>query len=264
MLDIKNEIRTHDIDYTLDFGSGLNSNGRIRFIDRAAKKESYVEIALDDKEFKFRAKQEFSSVVADLIDLAVAIHAADRLAFQNLRQEQTRIQIVLPVRHPEIMNTESFRSKLESLLEWATGSRWLFDFPTRSNPERSVVRQSSLPVASQDCEVAMWSGGLDAFAGLYQRLRSHPENSFILFGTGGNVNVHKLQEDTEKQISSIFPSRCTLYRVPIRFGDSNAVRKNKITRAIGVVFAMLGSACASLMGRQELCFYENGTGAVNR
>jgi hypothetical protein len=86
MLDMKNEIRTHDSDYTLDFGSGLNSTGRIQFTDCAAKKESYVEIELDDREFKFRSKQEFPSVVADLMDLAVAIHAADRLAFQNLRQ----------------------------------------------------------------------------------------------------------------------------------------------------------------------------------
>jgi Queuosine biosynthesis protein QueC len=263
MLDMKNEIRKHDSDYTLDFGSGLNSNGRIQFTDCDANKDSYVEIALDDREFKCRVKQEFPSVVADLMDLAVAIHAADRLAFQNLRQAQTRIHVILPVRHPEIMNTESFRSQLESLLYWATGSRWLFDFSKRSDTERSVVQQSSLPVASQDCEVAMWSGGLDAFAGLYQRLRSYPEKSFILFGTGGNVNVHKLQEDTEKQIRSIFPGRCNLYRVPIRFCDSNAVRKNKITRARGVVFAMLGAACASLMGQQELCFYENGTGAIN-
>jgi hypothetical protein len=258
MLGMKNEICTHDSDYTLDFGSGLNSNGCIQFTDRAANKESLIEIAVDDREFQCRVKQEFPSVVADLIDLAVAIHAADRLAFQNLRQAQTRIHIVLPVRHPEIMNTESFQSKLEDLLAGATGSRWLFDFPKRSDMERSVVEQASLPLASQG-EVAMWSGGLDAFAGLYQRLRSYPEKSFVLFGTGANVNVHKLQEDTEKQIRAIFPGRCTLYRVPIRFCDSDAVRKNKITRARGVVFAMLGAACASLMGQQELCFIEDKT-----
>ncbi|MEG4012673.1 MULTISPECIES: 7-cyano-7-deazaguanine synthase [unclassified Microcoleus] len=263
MLTMKKEFHAHDSDYTLDFGSGVNNNGCIQFTDHATKKESSIGITIDDEEFNYRVKQEFPSVVADLIDLAVAIHFADRLAFQNLRQDQSRIYVKLAVRHPEIMNTELFRSQLEILLEWATGSLWLFDFQKRSDSERSVVRQPSLPVASQDCEVAMWSGGLDAFAGLYQRLRSHPEKSFLLFGTGGNVNVHKLQEDTEKQIRSIFPNRCTLYRVPIRFFDSNAVRKNKITRARGVVFAMLGAACASLMGRQDLCFYENGTGAIN-
>jgi Queuosine biosynthesis protein QueC len=263
MLGIDDKIYANDSDYTLDFGSGLNNTGCIQFTDRAARKKSYVEIAVDDREFQCRVKQEFPSVVADLIDLAVAIHAADRLAIQDLCKEQTRIHVLLPVRHPEIMNTESFQFQLESLLEWATGSRWLFDFSKRSDVERSVVQQSSLPVSTQDCEVAMWSGGLDAFAGLFQRLRSHPEKSFVLFGTGANVNVHKLQEDTEKQIRSIFPGRCTLYRVPIRFCDSDAIRKNKITRARGVVFAMLGAACASLMGQQELCFYENGTGAIN-
>jgi hypothetical protein len=263
MLSMKQEIRTSDIDYTLDFGSGLNSNGCIQFTDHSVKKKSSVEIALDDREFKLRVKREFPSVVADLIDLAVAIHFSDRLVIQDLCKEQARIHVVLPVRHPEIMNTESFQFQLRSLLEWATGSRWIFDFSKRSNVERFVVEHPSLLAPTQDCEVAMWSGGLDAFAGLYQRLRTYPEKSFVLFGTGGNDNVHKLQKDTEKQIRAIFPGRCHLYRVPIRFCDSNAVRKNKITRARGVVFAMLGAACASLMGQQELCFYENGTGAIN-
>jgi hypothetical protein len=32
-------------------------------------------------------------VIADIIDLAVAIHASDRLSFQNLRQQQVEISV---------------------------------------------------------------------------------------------------------------------------------------------------------------------------
>jgi hypothetical protein len=62
------EFHAHNSDYTLDFGSGVNSNGCIQFTDRATKKESSIGIAIDDEEFKYRVKQEFPSVVADLIE----------------------------------------------------------------------------------------------------------------------------------------------------------------------------------------------------
>lgn len=38
MLGIENKIYTRDSDYTLDFGSGLNSTGRIQFTDCVALK----------------------------------------------------------------------------------------------------------------------------------------------------------------------------------------------------------------------------------
>jgi hypothetical protein len=61
MLGIDSKIYTNDSDYTLDFGSGLNNTGCIQFTDRAAKKKSYVEIAVNDREFQFRVKQEWLS-----------------------------------------------------------------------------------------------------------------------------------------------------------------------------------------------------------
>jgi hypothetical protein len=263
MLSVEKEVHTRNCNYTLYFKPGSNSDWTIHLINHSTAKESFVEICADYQEFKYRAKSDFPSVIADLIDLAIAIHAADRLAFQNLRQEQGHIHVVLPVRNPEKMNSESFQLQLVNLLGCATGSLWIFEFSKRLDEETFVVQQPSLSVSSQDCEVALWSGGLDALAGVYQRLKSNEGKSFVLFGTGGNSRVYKLQKDTARQIQLDFPGCCTLYRVPIRFCDSNEDRKNKITRARGVVFAMLGAACSSLLGQQELCFYENGTGAIN-
>ena len=122
---------TPNSDYTLLFSPVMNSDGNVLFIDHSRSRESKIGIVLDDSEFGYRIKQEFPSIIADLIDLAVAIHAADRLTYQNPRQEQTRISIVLPVRHPELLSAISFQEKLSSLLEWVTGSRWLFDFHKR-------------------------------------------------------------------------------------------------------------------------------------
>ncbi|MDY6783695.1 MAG: 7-cyano-7-deazaguanine synthase [Cyanobacteriota bacterium] len=247
--------------YTLDFDPVQNSGGIVRFVDRSSGMESEIKLAIDDWAFSHRVKQEFPSIVADLIDLAVAIHTSDRLAVHNLRQDQRCIQVKLPVRHPELLSAK--QEKLSSLLEWATGSQWFFEFYQRVAPERPVIEQSYLPVGPEGCEVALWSGGLDALAGVYTRLQEDFKKTFVLFGSGSNDIVYHRQETVARELQSIFPRRSHLYRVPIRFQNSNTHNKNKIPRARGVVFTLLGSACAYLMGQHELCVYENGIGAIN-
>lgn len=255
---------THDSDYTLLFDPVMNSNGKVLFIDYFRNKASKIGIAVDDSEFGCRVQQEFPSVIADLIDLAVAIHANDRLTLQNLRQDQTRICVVLPVRHPELLSNTSFQDKLSSLLEWATGSRWLFGFPKRLDSGR-IVEQQPLLASADSCvgEVTLWSGGLDALAGLYTRLKTNSEASFMLFGTGSNNNIYARQAQVFQGLRSSFPNRLNLCRVPVRFSESNLHQKNKISRARGIVCMFLGAACAYLMGQRVLYLYENGVGAIN-
>jgi hypothetical protein len=250
------------IDYTLHFQPISNSNGSVLFIDHSADKKVIVGINIEDTEFKYRVKGEFPAIVADLIDLAVAIHTSDRLAPQNLTGKQRRFYVVLPVRHPELLSAEAFLTKLDDLLKWVTDSQWIFDFQKRIASERQVEHQS-LPIAPQGCEVTLWSGGLDALAGLYTRLLMYPDKQFVLFGTGSSNNVYARQERVAKKVQDIFPARCNLFRVPIRLNNSGEQHKNKLCRVRGVVFTLLGAACAYLMGQQVLYLYENGIGAIN-
>ncbi|NJK29339.1 MAG: hypothetical protein HC940_03875 [Acaryochloris sp. SU_5_25] len=251
-------------DFTLLFESVMSNGGNIYLYDHSRNRESNIRIAVDDSEFSCRVQKEFPSVIADLIDLAIAIHAADRLTFQSLRQQQNRIHVVLPVRHPEILNKSSFQDNLFSLLEWATGSRWAFEFSKRVDLGRAVEQQPLLTSADPYVsEVALWSGGLDALAGLYTRLQENPVISFMLFGTGSNDNAFARQEQVFQVLKPSFPNRLNLCRTPIRFSESNLHTKNKISRARGIVFTLLGSACAYLMGQQVLHLYENGIGAIN-
>jgi hypothetical protein len=85
----------------------------------------------------------------------------------------------------------------------------------------------------------------------------------VLFGTGSSDQVYNRQGKVAQTVQSIFPSRCTLFRVPIRFHDSGMQLKNKLSRSRGVVFTLIGAACAYLMGQRVLCVYENGIGAIN-
>lgn len=82
---------TQDRAYILRFDSIVNNRGTVCFIDCSRKQESQIGIAIEDSNFKYHVQQNFPSLIADLIDLGVAIHATDRLTCQNLRQEQTQI-----------------------------------------------------------------------------------------------------------------------------------------------------------------------------
>lgn len=249
-------------DYTLTFSSVSNKESNIYIFDHSENIILTVKISLDDSDLGFLSKSFFDSKIADLIDLAVAIHAADRLVPQDPRKEQIRIHVILPVRNPGLMNCISFKEKLSELLEWTTGSRWRFTFETRMDAIRIVEKQTSLPIVNVT-EVVLWSGGLDALAGLYNRIKENQNASFMLFGTGSNDNTYSRQAKLFQKIAPLFPDQLHLCRVPIRFSDTGQYQKNKISRARGIVFTLMGAACACLMGKRSLNLYENGIGAIN-
>lgn len=85
----------------------------------------------------------------------------------------------------------------------------------------------------------------------------------MLFGTGSSDNTQARQVDVFKGLKPAFPNCLNLCQLPIRFYGSQSIHKNKISRARGVVFTFLGSACSYLMNQRSLCLYENGVGAIN-
>ncbi|MDB9313123.1 7-cyano-7-deazaguanine synthase [Spirulina sp. CS-785/01] len=251
-------------DYTMSFDPISNCRGLVHFTDHKTNESQTVGFTVNDEDFQNRVKEYSPLVIADLIDLSAAIYASDRLAKHEPHKKQRRLNVILPVRNPKLLNSSSFQSKLNHLLIWTTGSQWVFHFKKRETDGRCVENQQLLfPKNMTNSEVALWSGGLDALAGLYTRLTMKPEQTFILFGTGSNNMIHSRQGTVAEKIQSIFPNHVSLLRVPIHFNKSGKQLKNKLSRARGVVFTLLGSACAYLMGQKMLFVYENGIGAIN-
>lgn len=250
--------------YTLEFSSIQNTQGTVCFTDHARDQQVNVSINIDDTGFQCRLKVEYPSKIADLIDLAVAIHGSDRLVKQPFDQPPCQIKVILPVRNPDLLNSKLFQEKLEKLMHWATGSNWCFSFTKRDDQKRSAEENTLFDLPIDVNEVALWSGGLDALAGLYNRICDAPNGLFILCGSGSNDNIiFKIQKQTFNAIEFLFPNRLKLYGVPIRFSNSKKCPKNPISRSRGIVFTLIGSACAYLMGKRVLNVYENGIGAIN-
>ena len=114
-------------------------------------------------------------------------------------------------------------------------------------------------------EVALWSGGLDALAGLCNRADQGIAERFLLVGTGAKPAVWGLQD----RVCSHLRKRVEFLMDPVRLqielrGDERSqIRNRNPNRARSAVFMLLGSAYSLLEKQTALAVYENGPGALN-
>jgi hypothetical protein len=156
--------------------------------------------------------------------------------------------------------------RIVEALFWFTGDHWEIEFVSRNASGRTAESQMGIPLTSEpsECsEIALWSGGLDSLAGLWNRLVDNPGSWYTLLGTGSNTVTLRVQQRAKEIVSTEFPGSVRLVQVPIRCDHTTQLPKNSILRARGFTFLLLGAVCAYMAGQKELCVYENGVGAIN-
>ena len=255
--------------YTYNFGyiaEGIKKGKllAIKYSDDASIMEHRLKVAVDDHQLLTRtASGHVSALFADLVDIAVSVHAADRLSYRY-RDRTCRIQVQLPVRSSQFLDNLSIREELESILYWFTEDLWSFEFMpyVKSGRTIDVARRLLLDEKAQPTHVALWSGGLDALSGLYNRLIQEPNTHYTLFGTGSNEMIFSLQRDVAKKINTIFPHRTKLLQLPIRLRKEDT-QISSSARSRGFIFLLLGAVCALQEKQHTLYIHENGIGALN-
>ena len=254
-------------DYTCSFDDLSDTPNTVKLLggNIVANAVSTCKVTIDDSQLL--SLRQVPGEVADLIDLAVAVYVADRLSIRQApRSHRTQIHVVVPVRRPEILRSSQVSDQLNNILYWFTGEHWSFDFTHRTYGGRTAEQQMPLALAdalSEPSEVALWSGGLDALAGLCSRLSAEPSGRYTLLGTGSNTLLHSVQQQVAVRLKNKFPNRIRLVQIPIRLDESTTLRKEPSQRSRGFVFMLLGAACAYLAGKTALHIYENGIGAIN-
>lgn len=250
------------MNYTYIFEDINSVSRQVRIINHQENKQFEISVAVDD--YQLLHRNQVPAAVADLVDLAVTVHIADRL---TIRQEDIpcQIQIVVPVRYPERFERSNIMEYLQDVLYWYTGDHWLFEFKKRTTLGRPVELQSMLPtgITNESVEVGLWSGGLDSLAGLFTRALSKPTICYTLFGTGSNTFIHHTQREMARAISEQFPGRIEFVQVIIKPDETTDLPKNSTQRSRGFVFLLLGAVCALAEGQNTLNLYENGIGAIN-
>jgi len=255
--------------YTFDF-EGLSDhlqNSHLQITDHLEGRTATIRVSVDDTDFLHLRGLQVDGHIADLIDLAVAISEADRWS-QRDPEFPCVIRVRLPVRHLERFNQPGLHEHLRTMLYWFTGDYWIFEFTALSQQRRFAELQRPLWKSSNadvHAEVALWSGGLDALAGLCNRIHQGIADRFLLFGAGGNSSIRGVQQRVFQLLKKRLGGDLHLMQLHIYQRDTKktGLRPDKKLRARGVVFMLLGSAYARLEGQHALALYENGTGAIN-
>lgn len=257
-----------DYTYTLADITNLYGRGRVECVDHRKSNRFLSHIAVRDNQLRRRAKAWIPAEVADLIDLAVVVHEADRLSIRR-GDMPCHIHVIVPVRRPDLFDDPAVRDLLRDALHWYTEDHWTFEFTRRTSYGRLAEQPCLLSDvnASRPVEVALWSGGLDCLAGLCARLLVAPDadTRYVLVETGSNSYIHTVQGRVATAIAGMVAdlAEVTLVRVPIHPHNTGHRRKNELMRSRGFTFLLIGAAQALLEGQNALYVYENGLGAIN-
>ena len=250
-------------DYLFHFDDLCDSASRVQIAERHTGRSQELPVTIDDSQFPHILFRQIPSLHADLIDLAIAVHVADRFAIGRADLPR-RLRVQLPLRNRELFDRPTVVEKLREILLWYTDDQWEFVFTSRQASGRIAECQGCLALGEQprSTEVALWSGGLDSLAGLIQRMSAETAERYLLFGSGSNSQLHARQHSLADMVALRQPQEVACTQVIYRYSATNTPR-NRNQRARGFVFMLLGAVCALLADQQQLHVYENGVGAIN-
>lgn len=225
--------------------------------------------SIDDQEIATRFSSAVEPVVADLVDIAVAIHMADRLAIRAIEEPgnwSREFHLRLAVRHPEKWNAPLFQERFISLVNFLTEDSWSLEFSAIGDSRRASEIQSYLfPKAddSKPSSVSLFSGGLDSLAGAAASVFSAPNDQFILVSAAPNIRQRSRQHRQIKILQRSSGASILHVSIPyaMKYGDQYAQEASRRTR--GFLFLIFGGVVALAAGAARLHVYENGLGAIN-
>ncbi len=256
------------VDYTCKFTYIAQEirRGKLTFVDHNAvggAKETQLKVAANDANFKKTVLKQVTELNADLIDIAAAVHTTDRLCGTE-RKRTCQIHVELPIRNVALCANVAARKELEDILYWFTEDHWSFTFIKYSKDGHTAELQRALEdgEAHDPRKVALWSGGLDALAGLYNHLSQDTTMPYTLLGVGTNTIVPKLQKNVRDKLPKEFVQRVNLVQIPL-YHLKKGVQTSSDARSRGFVFLLLGAVCALQESQDKLYIYENGIGAMN-
>lgn len=197
--------------------------------------------------------------VRDLLDIAAAVYAIDRLVKRNyqsaVRGPVRVISVRARVADPSFWTTQA--GLLREILAVLSGDQWAFQF------EQGDVPQWQSSILKVQDTICLYSGGLDSLAGLACRLAETSDSitSVTMLHVGRQRDRVRRHIDG---LNSHFGKRVFPALVPMALINPPRLDDQELSqRCRGFIFASLGIGAASALGAKRIEVYENGVGALN-
>ena len=208
----------------------------------------------------------------DLIDLALTVYAADRLAPRRPdkaqdghRWWQRDFKIQVMVSDPGRWAKKEIRQPLSELLGFFTEDLWDIEFLPRSGSQLSKSVQGALFEPKVPVVVSLFSGGLDSLAGLALELAQEGAASVVIVTCSTSSRMLRRQRELIELFCKNSKTQIVPVIVPLRIGQNRSEynKNERSQRSRGFLFGILGCVVALLAGGNHLSIYENGIGAIN-
>lgn len=267
-------ISMNPVEYCFDFTDPATVRGSTSSENQSALRPIVNEYFVNDDTISNSFGQRLDPLLADWIDVALATYIADRL---SLRRDTSRLQhafnwsrifrLKIPVRNLKAWQREEVQNALRTLLRFLTDDDWNIEFVAKSGLARTAETKEYLfPMPLRPpVHVALFSGGLDSFAGAANQIHVLSEHSFV-FVSGATNSRHKYAQREQIRVIGR-EARQEVCHVVIPFGFNwhgrgHETIQETTQRTRGFVFLTLGAVTALTAGASELR-YENGLGAIN-
>jgi 7-cyano-7-deazaguanine synthase in queuosine biosynthesis len=228
-----------------------------------------VDASVDARGVTGGLASELLPVAADLVEVAAAVHTADRLTRRTppsldpygLSWRRT-LSVRVGVRCRPSWSRREVRQCPTELLKWLSGDAWRLDFRDNDGPAPTDDGRGFLFTSfPQDpFDVCLISGGLDSTAGLAVHLDRAPDRRVLAVSVATNTRMASVQERTLAHLCRRRGPRVqpVTYWLQMRRPPAETTQR---TRAF--VFLAAGAAVALTAGKRELTVFENGIGAYN-
>jgi 7-cyano-7-deazaguanine synthase in queuosine biosynthesis len=208
-------------------------------------------------------------VLLDLLEVAAYIYCADQ---QTRRGSETltdyaagwRREMIfqIPVRTHGIWQSVDVKEALADVLSFLSDDYYKFEFVPAQGAlaEKEAYFAELTDYADQPDEVALFSGGLDSFAGIVEAQAQRKR--LVLVGHHASSKILNIQSALVEALNQRAGGRGLLF-IPVNITNSGANPVEYTQRTRSFLFAVLGIVVARMFGKEEITFFENGVVSLN-
>ena len=209
-------------------------------------------------------------LLGDLLEISAYVFCADQRASRGSdqltdygRDWRRDMRFNIPVRCPDVWSDASVQEELRKTLGFLSDDAYTFEFTLSENP--AEIQEQYFPnlidAAPSVDEVALFSGGIDSFAGAVNDIVKN-NKSLLLVGHFGASKIRNVQDALVKGLEERGYNQQASF-VPILVSNVKARTVEDTQRTRSFLFACLGLVIAQMAGKDRFTFYENGIVSLN-
>lgn len=209
-------------------------------------------------------------LLIDLLEIAAYVYCVDQrikrgteMLMDYGKDWRRSLTFSIPARHPEVWNGEEVQELLVETLGFLSDDSYTFRFRKAEAPvqPRDPYFHEFLDAFQENDEVALFSGGVDSFAGAVNDIVTLGK-SVTLVGHWSVPKVQNVQATLVDALKQRGYGRRLSY-VPVWVSNTDIKPAEYTQRTRSFLFACIGLVVARMSGKDGFSFYENGVVSIN-